>query len=136
VARYAIADFYRRRTTRPDDAVEAVFDPQSNDPESGNYNRALAAWLPTLIELLPDRLREAVRLYEIDGLTQLEIANQLGISLSGAKSRIQRGRRQLDSILRSRCNLEFDRRGNVIACAPTEQEACGAKPCECEETEP
>jgi RNA polymerase sigma-70 factor, ECF subfamily len=94
VARNAIADFYRRRTPRPEEAVEAVVDRQSIVLESANYNRALAAWLPTLIELMPDTLQEAMRLYEIDGLAQLEIARRLGISLSGAKSRIQRGRRQ------------------------------------------
>ena len=39
-----------------------------------------------MIHGLPKTLRDAVRMYEIDGLSQLEIAERLGISLSGAKS--------------------------------------------------
>ena len=53
-------------------------------------------------------------MYETEDLPQAEIAEKLQISLSGAKSRIQRGRRQLEELFRSCCKLELDRRGNVL----------------------
>jgi RNA polymerase sigma-70 factor, ECF subfamily len=69
-----------------------------------------------------------VVLTEFDGLTQQQLADRLGISLSGAKSRVQRGREQLKQMLHECCTFEFDRRGKVIDCTPRRKAAC--KECE------
>lgn len=50
---------------------------------------------------------------EIDGITQKEVANRLGISLSGAKSRGQRDRIMLRQRLAQCCDVETGRRGIV-----------------------
>jgi RNA polymerase sigma-70 factor (ECF subfamily) len=55
---------------------------------------------------------------EIDGLPQREIAERLGLSLSGAKSRVQRGRAMLKDILDQCCVFHFDKRGNLMDCDP------------------
>jgi RNA polymerase sigma-70 factor (ECF subfamily) len=55
---------------------------------------------------------------ELDGKTQRELARAAGLSLSGAKSRVQRGREQLKTLLLACCHVEFDRRGGVIAYEP------------------
>jgi hypothetical protein len=68
--------------------------------------------------------RDAVVLTELEALTQQELANRLGISLSGAKSRVQRGRAQLKQMLDEGCTFEFDRRGKVIGCEPREKAGC------------
>ena len=47
---------------------------------------------------------------------QIQIAEKLGISLSGTKSRIQRGRQQLKDLLLNSCQIETDRFGNVTSC--------------------
>lgn len=130
VARNAIADFYRRRSPPPAEPVEDVADPYE-ESSSGNQNRAVAAWLSLMIGALPATLREAVRMYEIDGLSQSEIADRLNISLSGAKSRIQRARRQLEQLLLGSCQIELDRRGNVIGCKPANVNCCAKVSCEC-----
>ena len=59
-----------------------------------------------------------MRLSEIEGLQQQEVADRLGLSLSGAKSRIQRGRALLKGVLERCCHFEFDRRGNVMGYEP------------------
>ena len=59
-----------------------------------------------------------------DGLTQQQIAERVGISLSGAKSRVQRGREQLKTMLQECCSFEFDRRGKVIGCEPRRNAGC------------
>jgi RNA polymerase sigma-70 factor (ECF subfamily) len=46
-------------------------------------------------------------------LTQIEAARRLGISVSGAKARVQRGRAQLRTLLLDCCHVEFDSRGGV-----------------------
>jgi RNA polymerase sigma-70 factor (ECF subfamily) len=133
IARNAVADFYRRRVPRPAEAVEDVVD-SINDPEtSENLNRSVAAWLLLMIDGLPNTLRDAVRMYEIEGIPQAEIAKRLNISLSGAKSRVQRGRHQLEEMLRNSCELEIDRRGNVIACKPANDNECGQVACACDQ---
>ena len=55
---------------------------------------------------------------EIEGLSQQEVADRLGLSLSGAKSRIQRGRAMLKGVLEQCCRFEFDTRGNLMDCDP------------------
>lgn len=66
-----------------------------------------------LIDRLPDGQREALVLTEFEGLTQTEAAGRLGISVSGAKTRVQRAREQLKSLLLDCCHVELDRRGGI-----------------------
>lgn len=70
--------------------------------------------LMPLIRRLPDKYREAVTLSEIDGLTQKQVAERLGLSLSGAKSRVQRGRAMIKEMLQACCRFAFDRRGTLV----------------------
>ncbi len=70
-----------------------------------------------MVESLPEPYRQALRLTEFEGLSQVELARRLGISLSGAKSRVQRGREKVRQMLLECCHLEFDRRGKIIECA-------------------
>lgn len=112
VTRNAIIDHYRRR--RPSDALPddlAVAD----DAHSGAAHRELAACMQPFIDALPDHYRSAITLSEIQGLTQQQTADQLGISLSGAKSRVQRGRRMLEDRLLDCCRIEVDGRGSIAA---------------------
>ena len=51
---------------------------------------------------------------EVEGLTQKELAEKEGLSLSGAKSRVQRGRSMMKKVLTDCCQFEFDRRGGVV----------------------
>jgi RNA polymerase sigma-70 factor (ECF subfamily) len=60
--------------------------------------------------------REALMLTEFEGLTQKQLAKRLGVSASGAKSRVQRAREQLKELLLDYCHAEFGR-------------AAGAQPC-------
>lgn len=55
--------------------------------------------LQMAIASLPEKQREAVVLHEIAGLKMEEIAEIQGISVSGVKSRVQRGRAELENIL-------------------------------------
>jgi RNA polymerase sigma-70 factor (ECF subfamily) len=128
IARREIVDFYRRRSPRPQESVEEAVDGGSG---IGNMNHAVGTWLSAMIDELPGTLREAVRLYEVENLPQAEIASRLQISLSGAKSRVQRGRRQLEDLLRGCCQIELDRRGNVIDCQPAKTDSCREASCQC-----
>ncbi len=120
IARNAIIDHYRMRkeTVEVPDGL-----PVEPDIDNGEVEELKGAFR-RMIYSLPDQYREAVVLTEFDGLTQQQLATRLGISLSGAKSRVQRGRAQLKQMLDECCTFEFDRRGKVIGCEPRGQTGC------------
>lgn len=106
IAGNAVADHYRARRPHvgmPDDVAAPHAEP---DPI-----RELASCLEPLIADLPEAYRTALILSEIEGLPQKEVAARLGISLSGAKSRVQRGREKLRQRLHACCDIEIGRRG-------------------------
>ncbi len=71
-----------------------------------------------MVRMLPDIYREAVILSELKGLPQKEIAQAQGLSLSGVKSRVQRGRAMLKSMLTAHCGPEFDQAGRISGYDP------------------
>jgi RNA polymerase sigma-70 factor (ECF subfamily) len=120
IARNAIVDHYRtrRKTVEVPDTLMAEESPISGETEE------LKAAFRRMIYSLPEPYREALVLTEFEGLTQQQLADRLGLSLSGAKSRVQRGREQLKQMLHECCTFEFDRRGKVIDCAPRTTAQC------------
>jgi len=113
ITRNEIIDYYRKNSK----AVEIVELYDGIDDGSGedqNSNKEIAGCLSAMIENLPDKYRQAILLTELEHLINKELARQLGISLSGAKSRVQRARRMLKEMLTCCCSLEFDSLGNII----------------------
>ena len=90
--------------------------------------RDLTPCLTRMVGLLPDPYREAMQLADFDGLTQQEVADRMRISLSGAKSRVQRARQQLREMLLDCCKVERDARGNVFDYQTTDKSRlyCGS----------
>jgi RNA polymerase sigma-70 factor (ECF subfamily) len=86
---------------------------ESNDGSAPVYEE-LATCLMPMLDRLPQTYREAVVLAELDGLTQREAAEQLGLSLSGAKSRVQRGRKALRLMLDECCHVQLDAGGRPM----------------------
>lgn len=106
VAANAIVDYYRAR--RPTaELPEHVPSPRLEDDSL----TALASCINPLIDELPEKYRKALQLSEIEGLTQKEAADRLGISLSGLKSRVQRGREKLRQRLTQCCAVEVGPNG-------------------------
>jgi RNA polymerase sigma-70 factor, ECF subfamily len=84
-----------------------------------------------MVDSLPDTYREALILTEYEGLTQRELAERLGLSLSGAKSRVQRAREKLKAMLLDCCHFEFDRLGKIIDYQPN-CTCCTNQECDCD----
>lgn len=126
IARNVITDYYRagqRRREHPADA--AVLDvAQAVGVDDEPSEAELAQCMTPLLAQLPGRYRSALELTELAGLTQQEAAGQLGLSHSGMKSRVQRGRRQMRELLLACCAVELDRRGGVIDYM-AQQPSCG-----------
>jgi RNA polymerase sigma-70 factor, ECF subfamily len=111
IARHLIIDHYRRRRELAElpENWPAEPDLPEEDPAA-----VLALSLPEMINELPEPYRQALLLTEYQGLSQKQLAERLGISLSGAKSRVQRAREKLRQMFLNCCHFEFDRRGNIV----------------------
>ena len=72
--------------------------------------------LAGLVDALPAKYRAAVKLAELEGWTGKRVAARQGISVSGVKSRVQRGRKMIRKMIEDCCRFEFDRRGHPIGC--------------------
>ena len=108
----AIIDYYRTKT--PFITVEIPDNLVYENDEDLSLNGEIGACAKTMINSLPEKYKEAILLTEFQDLTQKELSDRMGLSLSGAKSRVQRGRKKLKEMLLDCCHLEFDRLGNVI----------------------
>ncbi len=85
---------------------------------------SLTQCLPRALSEMSEEDREALTLCDLEGLPQAEYASRKGISLPGAKSRVQRARRRLAEHLKSACQVRFDESGQVCCFVPrTEKEA-------------
>ena len=73
----------------------------------------LAPYIREVVQSLPDPYREALLLTTYQGLSQQQLAERLGISLSGAKSRVQRARQKVRDVMLCCCHFELDAYGLV-----------------------
>jgi len=66
---------------------------------------------------LTETLRTPLILHDMEGLTNAQIAQVLGVSLEAAKMRLHRARARLRQMMEERCDLFYDER-NVLSCLP------------------
>ncbi|SFG44063.1 RNA polymerase sigma factor SigZ [Pontibacter chinhatensis] len=125
ITRNTVHDFFRENSRRQPLAEEAEL-PEPEDLSEQN-RQEVEALVEPLINLLPTEYAEALRLSELEGVSQKEIAERLGISYSGAKSRVQRGREKLKQLFLECCHLELSHNGQVLgaevkaSCAPLQE---------------
>jgi RNA polymerase sigma-70 factor (ECF subfamily) len=117
VAANAIADHYRRPVRRELPAGDAVdVAPGATEPESrsGGPQGLLAGCVPPMLQRMPPLYRQALELTELGGISQVDAAAELEISVSGMKARVQRARRQLGALIEDCCHVELDVRRAVV----------------------
>jgi RNA polymerase sigma-70 factor (ECF subfamily) len=86
------------------------------DNDVQNFNECVSSALKELLPTLPEKYREAIQLTEMENLSQIELADRLGISYSGAKSRVQRARQMLKEKMDEILIIKTDSYGNAIVC--------------------
>ena len=129
--RNVIIDYYRKPGRRHEipSGLSADLEALGGElqEEPGISGAELAGCLRPMVERLSPDYRDAVKLVELEGLTQQAAAKRVGISLSGMKSRVQRGRKQLKEMLSDCCLIELDRRRAVVGydVRDTGCQACG-----------
>jgi RNA polymerase sigma-70 factor (ECF subfamily) len=123
VARNVIIDHYRTRGSgsRWLDAGDLApagpaEEPFADDPQAAQ--RELARCLGPLVDQLAEPYRSAVSAVDLGGQTQTEVAQAVGLSVSGMKSRVQRGRRQLRQLLTDCCRVHTGPTGSISGYEP------------------
>lgn len=125
-ARNAVIDHYRTRREHLPLGDEDVWpDPDTSGDAPNDATRELARCLQPMLEGLPASAREALTRIDLEGQTHRAAAAELGLSVSGMKSRVQRARRQLKEVLQRCCAVRLDRTGAVAGYHPTGQSSCG-----------
>lgn len=80
-------------------AEDVLRDTIPNDPEQRFFASFIDEEVSRAVEQLPPDFREVVVLSDIEGLNYAEIAEVTGVPLGTVKSRLYRGRRQLQKVL-------------------------------------
>lgn len=110
IARNAVTDYFRMQQKRPEFSLPVSVALE----EEANVMQDLEACIPSLIAKLPEKYAKPLADYELRGIPQKSLAVQYGMSESGLKSRVQRGRKMLKELFTQYC-------GHLIE----EQESCG-----------
>lgn len=113
VARNTLADHLRvaRKTVDLPDDLAAPLD------ESATVD-TLTACLPRVLSELSADDREAITLCDLQGMAQADFAKAKGLSLSAAKSRVQRARQRLRERMTQSCQVQMDDSGRVSDFVP------------------
>lgn len=109
IAYNQLNDHYRRQKSVSTQHLEDLDLAADQDSSVHDLHNCLVPF----IQNLPETYKTAVILSEVEGLNQQEIAGKLGITLSGAKSRIQRGRALIKQHFVECCHFHIGKDGKL-----------------------
>jgi len=110
----SIIDYFRGKNNLNEYDKNCENTPQPEPEDSNENNSKLSECVVPFINQLPLIYKEALTLTEFENYSQLELADHLGISYSGAKSRVQRAKVKLKELFEDCCNISYDKYGNII----------------------
>lgn len=121
ITRNAINDYYKTANK-----AITLYEEHGTENQTSREQELLTklqACMLNMMNLLPDKYREPLIMGELDGKNQQEVANAFGLSLPGAKSRIQRGRKMLKEMLVECCKVDINEKRQIKTGSVTEM-AC------------
>jgi RNA polymerase sigma-70 factor (ECF subfamily) len=110
IARNTMTDHFRKQKFSVD--ADDIDIPMEN--EVPKANEQFSGCVQPHINKLPSIYKEALTKTEFQNYSQLQLAEELNISYSGAKSRVQRAKELLKKYFKECCNISTDRYGNVL----------------------
>lgn len=110
ITRNIITDHFRKQKHSINTDIMDI--PAEAEPSKSNEQFSKCV-LPH-IGKLPEKYKNALIKTEFQNYSQLQLAEELNISYSGAKSRVQRAKELLKSYFKACCDISTDRYGNVL----------------------
>ena len=86
------------------------------ESDQRDLNDCVSSCLTEMLDTLPEKYKEVLKLAEMENVSQTELAHRLNISYSGAKSRVQRARQMLRNKMDEQYRIKMDSYGNVTVC--------------------
>jgi RNA polymerase sigma-70 factor, ECF subfamily len=122
IARNTMNDHFRNKKKLIEKQDESIKDTDSEDSEEEamikNQTLNFSDYTGFVVSQLPDKYRKAVIMADIEGRKMSDIAKEFNISISGAKSRVQRGRKMIKEIILQCCEVTSDNYGNIVEYKP------------------
>lgn len=124
IARNTINDFFREKKKfieTGENTNEVSIEPDAFEEEDIKVKiqtQEFSQYAGFIVSELPEKYRNAVYMADIEGLSMKEVAEELNISVSGAKSRVQRGRKMIKEIILKCCEVNTDKYGNIVDYEP------------------
>lgn len=119
ITRNSLIDHLRKHKKYVDKEIPEVIEEDENLAFKDALN-----YIEPLLNFLPEEYRLPLKLADLEGRKQADIAKELGLSLSATKSRIQRARDLLRAEFLTCCNFKTGAGGDLISfeiknsCAP------------------
>ncbi len=120
ITKNAIIDYYRKKKLEIY-ALEAQFIEESSDRTAAIYE--LSQCLAPFIEDLPTDYAQLLKLHELEGVSQKEIAERLNMNYVTVRSKIQRGRAKLKTMFIDCCDIQIGGRGSIM-CYSNKSNCC------------
>jgi RNA polymerase sigma-70 factor (ECF subfamily) len=117
IARNAVADHFRaqaRALITDADTLDAAAPLGTSDEE----RMAVIGCMEPLLAILPADTARLLRWADMEDRTMQSIADELGITMTAAKSRVQRARKEFVKTTRECCAITVDARGRVTNLTP------------------
>jgi len=122
ITRNTIIDYYRSKKSN-EEVPEWVLNDEKMDVDE-EIQEELSLCLGYLIAKLPQKYKTAIQISEIEGKTQQELAEYEHITLSGAKSRVQRGRNILKDMIFNCVDFELNQSEKIVDLKIKDEKNC------------
>ncbi len=114
IANHTIIDFYRKRGKAQSLSADDLW----YDEDNQAVQRELSGCIEPFIKALPQEASQLLTEIDLNGRSQKDYAEALGISYSTLKSRVQTSRRQLRGLYEDCCHLSLDQHGAIVDFDP------------------
>ena len=108
IARYTVMDYFRSNNLKYAITEDLV------DFEQTNHEHTREDCLQGIIKALPEKYREPLILFDIQGLKQAQISEQLNLPLPTVKSQIQRARKLIAQGFVDCCDFKINDHGYLV----------------------
>ena len=115
IVRNSLTDYYRKRNLETSEFQEETTVADSGEQSDDIYSACISGCLKVFIDRLPEKYREPLVLSDIKGLKQKDIAEQMNLSYSGLKSRVQRGREMIKEMFVDCACISENKNGKLLS---------------------
>lgn len=116
IARNAIIDYYRARSSKKESSTETEeLLEYFSEEEYSDISKDLDCCLMGFVAQLPEEYRDIIIDVDLRGIKQKDLTVKYELAYPSVRSRVQRGREKLKQLLLDCCNMQWDKRGNILA---------------------